>query len=231
MVKKNNPVGRLLTIISKAHDLSNELPSHSNLKKKSAWISILEMEGCSELELIRAMLDLSDLARKSRQLIDSFAPNSELFLEKYEVVELSVLPNEMDTPFVETFKFVTEDIITRLKFSCDMISKVYDEGEVKSQDISNITSSVNDLYDEVKESNLDAQVKNFLLESIEGIRRAITHYDIYGAKGLRDAFQSALGGIVANKDALKEAGTNNKNILDKFGIILSKVDCCYSNSI
>lgn len=222
MINKNNPVGRLLILIEQVQELRTAFDTHANFTKREAWSKILDLESASEMELIRAMLDLSDLARKSRVLIGSFSPNPDLFLLNFENVELTVLPNELDKQFTSSCSLISDDTITRLSFASDMLSQFYDEGEISENELEDINKLIADLYSEVKASNFEIAVKTFLLEALEGIRRSVAHYDIYGAKGIRDAFQTALGGVVANKDELQ--ATNDKGIVDKFGVVLTKLD-------
>ncbi|WP_281558902.1 hypothetical protein [Thalassomonas sp. RHCl1] len=222
MINKNNPVGRLLKLIEQVQELRNDYATASSLTKREAWGKILDMEEASEMELVRAMLDVSDLARRSRVLIASFSPNPDLFLLNFENVELTVLPNELNRQFENTCSLISDDTITRLAFASDMLSEFYDEGEVSENELKDISQLITELYDEVKASNFEVAVKTFLLEALEGIRRSVAHYEIYGAKGIRDAFQTALGGVVANKDELQ--ATNHKGIVEKFGTALTKLD-------
>lgn len=220
-VNKNNPVGRLLSIIEEVLAFRENIPFNESYTKEAAWRIILDLEESDGMELIRSMLEISDLARKSRLLISAFSPNPELFLDKFEYVELVVLPNELDKDFSRTSTNISSETVTRLKFASDMLAQHYNEGEVEDSELQSISTLVTSLFSEIKSSNVDFLVKSFLLESLEGIRRAIAHYEIYGAKGLRDAFQSAIGGVVANKDSLEKL---DKGTLDKFASILAVLD-------
>ena len=87
-----------------------------------------------------------------------------------------------------------------------------------------ILSAVEVLFEQTIGSNLDRDVKTFILESLEAIRRSISHYKIYGPKGLRSAFQLTLGGVHANKDALTSSKEKDPTLVKNIGTLLTKLD-------
>jgi hypothetical protein len=63
-----------------------------------------------------------------------------------------------------------------------------------------------------------------LLEEIECLRSALSIHKIKGAKGLKQSLQSTIGMVVANKDDLFKANVKDKDIIDRLGLLIDKID-------
>jgi hypothetical protein len=162
--------------------------------------------------------------RDTKEMIRNAAPNQQLYLKNFDKIEEAVFPRELHREFDVSIKLINEAVLHSLQFSCELLSSFYDEGEVSKEELSEILSTVNSLFDQTINSELNSDVKTFILESLEAIRRSVAHYKIYGAKGLRSAFQLTLGGIVANKEELASTKEKYPSLLKNIGILLTKLD-------
>jgi len=71
---------------------------------------------------------------------------------------------------------------------------------------------------------LEEGIRLTLLEEIERLRTALSMYKIKGAKGLKQSLQSTIGMVVANQADLSKASEKDKNVIDRLGLLIDKID-------
>ena len=59
--------------------------------------------------------------------------------------------------------------------------------------LKDLSQKVDDLYSEVRDSDLDQNLKRTILDGLQAIRTAIHDYTVRGAEGLQEALATALG--------------------------------------
>lgn len=222
MVKTNNPAGRLLQILEQFSEQRRD--AFNSRSNRDAWKNILELETENDTEIFQAVLCVNELVRDTKVMIGSAAPNPQLYLKCFDKIEKAVFPRELDKDFDVSMRLIDDAVLQSLQFSCELLSSFYDEGDVTKEELSSILDDVEALFEQTHSSGLDNDVKTFILESLEAIRRSISHYKIYGAKGLRSAFQLTLGGVVANKEELSSSKENAPTLLKNIGTLLTKLD-------
>ncbi|MBO9491268.1 hypothetical protein J7384_12925 [Endozoicomonas sp. G2_1] len=221
MTNTTNPAGRLINILEKFSSQSDPLKI---IPARDAWKDILEIESDDDSDLFHAILAVNELVRDTKEVIGRVATNGELYLRNFDAIEKAVFPGDLDSDFAYTAKLVNETVLQSLHFCSDLLSTYYDEGELTKEELSHISNMVDELFETTFNTDLEPNVKTFILESLEAIRRSINYYKIYGAKGLRSAFQLSLGGIVANQEQLSSTKEKNPAFMKSIASLLSKVD-------
>lgn len=222
MIKRNNPAGRLISLLEKFEEQRRD-PFNVN-DNRTAWKNILNLETDDDMEIFQAILSVNELVRDTKATIKNTAPNPSLYLASFENIEKAVFPRQLDDSFEKSMKLIDARVLHSLEFSCELLSQHYDEGEVSQDDLSDIDSTVSELFSYAKNADIDPNVRTFIMESLEAIRRSISHYNIYGPKGLREAFQLTLGGVFANQEKLKETNAQEPELMNRIAKLLAKMD-------
>jgi hypothetical protein len=96
--------------------------------------------------------------------------------------------------------------MTRLELGAQALSKRRTENEIGEEELAQLKGEIESLTEKVITSeSLSAQLKAFIVEKLETIRRAIQVYRLRGIIDLRKAFEESLGGIFVNKPDFERA--------------------------
>jgi hypothetical protein len=121
--------------------------------------------------------------------------------------------------------------MTRLQFCAELLSSFYKEEQLSKDELESITSLIDHLFDAVLNGSLEESIRLTLLEEIERLRTALSMYKIKGAKGLKQSLQSTIGMVVANKSDLSKAVDKNKDVIDRLGLLIDKIDSFTSKAL
>ena len=168
MIKTNNPAGRLLHILEKFSE--QPIDTFKTQNNRVSWKNILELETEDDNEIFQAILCVNELVRDTKEMIRGAAPNQALYLKNVDKIEKAVRPRDLDKNFDISVDLIDETVLHSLQFSCELLSSLYDEGDVSKEELSEILSAVEVLFEQTIGSNLDRDVKTFILESLEAIR-------------------------------------------------------------
>jgi hypothetical protein len=121
--------------------------------------------------------------------------------------------------------YIPQDVIDRLEFCGNLLSKHYSEGEISKDELQEITKQLQEVYDSVLSSNIASDLKLTILELLESIRRAVHEYRMKGVYPLKAALVSATGQLVLHRAEVVEAGNSKeKPTIDKLFGLLDRVD-------
>ncbi len=224
MIDKSNPASRLHTILVEA-------ARHSDKQTvKVVWSSVIGCEN-DNISVTRAVVELYSLSQEIQSLIRIIdGLNHNLFLSSFNKLEQSFFPLNLDAPWQVSKQYLTEGVLTKLEFCAEELTKFYSEESLTNNDLEDIITKTDDLYDSLYKSKLPNTIRLVLLEEVERIRLSIKMYKIKGAKGLKQALQCTIGAFVANKDELKEiSGTSD--VLVRLGQLIDKLDLFTSRAL
>jgi hypothetical protein len=88
---------------------------------------------------------------------------------------------------------VNDGDITVLEFCSEKLESLHLELVIDEQELQNILTEVTELFDEVKSANVDSDLKTFILDGLEAIRRGIYEFRIRGPERLREAIAEIVG--------------------------------------
>lgn len=226
MFNQENPAGRLYTILSKLKH------ADGNSDLKHVWADALGIDRKNEIETLKQVFEIYNLTGEIEKLI-RIRPgiNHELLLASHSTVEKITSPASFHLRWHQVSKNLESDVLTRLQFCAQELSQFYEEEKVSDEEILEITEIVNFLFDELKNSQIDDAAKLVLLEEIERIRAALSHYRIRGAKGVKEALQATLGAVIVNKSQLEAVAKTNPDTIAKLGKLLDKLDSFSSKAL
>lgn len=105
--------------------------------------------------------------------------------------------------------YLTADVFYALSV-CDQQfrTRLYlSEQLIPANDLNELSKKVSDLFDDVKASDVESDLKNYMLKMLEAIRQGIAQYEISGAEGLTDKLAQIIGHMHLYKSKEPQAKT------------------------
>jgi len=218
LIDESNPAGRLHKILSDA----KKRKDHENVR--AVWSSVLDIDQ-DEVVITEAVLQLYSLSKEIQSLIKmNDQLNHELYLKSFNQINRAFFPLDLNASWVSVKRHLTDEALTRLQFCAEELSTFYTEDRLSPEDLAEIISKTEALFESVFNSSLPDVLRLSLLEEVERIRSSISIYRIKGAKGLKESLQCTIGAVVANQEELKEAATQNSDVLQRLGELIDKLD-------
>ena len=219
MVDSTNPAGRLHSILSKAKSRPD---GH---KVRDVWAYAFDCDSKDDADISSRVVETYNLYKEVTKLIQMLPNiNHQLYLHSLPSIERAFFPLQLNTNWQPHKTQLNDNVMTRLQFCAEELSKNYSEESIKQTDLESIRKAADDLFDEVLASNLDQTLRLAILEELERIRSSISMYQIKGAKGVKEALQATLGAIIANHEDFAEERKKNGEVIEKLGLLVDKLD-------
>lgn len=217
MIDESNPAGRLHKILSDAKRRKDQD------KVRAVWASVLDIEQ-DEVVITKAVVELYSLSNEIQSLIRMNKLNHELYLKSFNQINRAFFPLNLGTNWSSVKQHLTDEALTRLQFCAEELSTFYTEDTLSDEDLAEIITKTEALFEAVFNSSLPDVLRLSLLEEVERLRSSISMYRIKGAKGLKESLQGTIGAVVANQEELKEAAGQNPDVLQRLGELIDKLD-------
>lgn len=221
MTAQNNPTGRLYEILMDAHGK----PSANRNKKKirEIWAEVFDLDPSdthSLLVRISALIDLTQRAKDSVQKLQGV--NQEIYLEPFENIENALSLINFNAAWENFDRHLTEGTLVALNFCADTSANQSPlEKVIAKKKLEELLAEVNALLESVLDSDLSPDLKRVIIFNLEGVRKAILDYRIYGIEGLRQVFEQNLGSMYVNKEQFTEVKEEPE--VQKYFTIISRV--------
>lgn len=204
-VQPNNPAGRLYLLLNRGKGMQE------GVQILDVWRSLLAVEKTPAL--LRRLGDVyalpGQIDAKVRQTDDPMAPD--LYLRWRGHVQ-----SAMDTPFHVPWqnfsKHLDPTTMMALEFCAHYLSKVAPEPVIDVKELAKIREHVEGVLAELREGkdDLPEPLHAFLFTKAVGMLNAIDRYALLGIDALREAFDSALGGLVSKEGPTREGLLKSK---------------------
>lgn len=219
MVNQNNPAGRLFNIIEPA----SKKPDKA--KVREVWQQVLNCDGVDEAELTKRVIEVYTLCQEVQKLIKMIPDlNHELYLSAFPNIEKAIFPLHMGNNWQNHKRYLDEGVLAKIQFSSEELKKHYSEETISEDDLLEVKTLVEELFETVSNSNIDPTLRLVLLEELEKIRSSIAMFRIKGAKGIKEALQSTLGAVYANQEKITDLKKSEPGMLKKLSKLLDKID-------
>jgi hypothetical protein len=80
-----------------------------------------------------------------------------------------------------------------LQLCSDLLGQNFQEQLIDKNALNEVSQKVDALYAEVRDSDLDQDLKRTIMDGLHAIRTAIHDYTVRGAEGLQEALSTAIG--------------------------------------
>lgn len=216
-----NPAARLHRILTRAQrtiDLSRDDKARPAL---GVWTEVFEIDEQATdeplyMQVVSRLLQLRKLIRETEESLREIENLPEMYFRPFP--RIRSLPDAslmaLSTDIRLHVRAITEGDLTVLEFCSARLNELQKEPIVNEAELQEIAHDVSVLFDEVKTSNLDAELKTFILDGLEAIRRAIFEYRIRGPKRLNEALAEIVGGLWVGRDVVRKA--EGQPLLERF---------------
>jgi len=202
-----NPAARLYAVMVEANGHRAE-----GTLAAAVWAQILGVQWPdSQTEVLRAGADLQDLAVEVRVKISSLTEkvNVDLTLRHFDQVEKAIGQwvqiaqlnmQQFMAPFEGTGLYC-------LEVCADVLKTYATEPALEPESLSLLTEKVRDLSHHVsRATDLDDETKNWIIERLTDIERALSTYTVTGARGLERAADELIGGLHRRPGVMARVG-------------------------
>jgi len=223
---RNNSVGRLYTLL----DEVKKMGVPANTKMREVWARVFGIEPNDAEELFLLYVEILRLLKNAREDMERL-PNIEpsLYLQPFQQLERAFTVSSFEHP-VEHFKrFLDDATMTGLKFGAYALSQASQETIVEQEVLDNLQSEIESLIQDILQSEeIIHELRSFLIDRLDDIRRAIMYYRLNGSRGLRKALETTIGASfllqfsqVPNAD--KDSQDRWENMKQRFGKVIAKI--------
>lgn len=223
MEPSTNPAGRLHEILSDAKRMSG---SALAIWKEVFGIEIssdearnpLDAELEVQIEVISRVLQLQKLIEDTEESLHRIESLSEKYFRPFVRIHPLIKQSlgHMNTDLTSTLAQITEGDMTILEFCSEKLNERHAEPVVNDEELQEILQEVNSLFDEVRDAAIDPELKSFVLDGLEAIRRGINEYRIRGPERLKEALGEVIGSLAVNRDIVKAGRNDNNETVGRF---------------
>ena len=216
MATDNNPAGRLYQLLSAAR------ASNPHLPVKKVWSDIFKV---SENELhkvyyyLTLLLSLVEHTEKEIKLIPNI--DHQLYLRPFAPIKNILAVSNFDSSWSVHSQQLSDSVMTGLQFCSERLSHCRPDNPAVDE-LKDLKVEVDDLFESIQSSTIDADLKSVLLDFTESMRRALTEYQLRGISGLREDLFSILDKLQRNFKLVEQH--KNESIVQKFWVVLAKYD-------
>jgi hypothetical protein len=128
--------------------------------------------------------------------------NSRLLLSQHSHIDHVVYASNLDSNWSNYKSYLNPAVLLNLAHCAEALSK-YDEIKLETEEIDNLSNDIDNLFEKVRDSDINVELKTIMLHLLEGLRRSISEYFIRGAAGIRDHLAYFLGTAFQNSEKFK----------------------------
>lgn len=170
--------------------------------------------------ITRLLNQLDDAERIIREKSDI---DQDLYLTSFPAIRAGLTPTGLDGAWSNQSRHLTPVALRDLQFCASKIAEFYSEGELSTEELSDIAKSLEALFTAIEKAAIDDELRRTLLDQLEKIRHALAEYRIRGPKGLRDALAGSLGTAMLLRDQATSS-EESRSTFQKLVAFLSKFD-------
>ena len=222
-MESTNPAGRLHEILTKAKQGGgsplNVWSRVFELSDYSAYARDPNQAGVeSQIEVISRILQLRQLIDDAEDSLLRVEGLSEKYFRPFQRIRPLIhqsLASLTNADLSGILNQITEGDMTVLEFCSERLEERHAEPVVDDKKLQEILEDVTLLFDEVRSSeSIDVELKSFILDGLEAIRRGINEFRIRGPVRLKEALGEVIGSLAVNQGIVKDHG--NEETVGRF---------------
>lgn len=222
-IEQTNPAGRLHAILSRALEHTQRSSDIPSIELWSFVFDIpLKRGGKGPLpadavrEVISRLLQLAQLIEETEESLRKIEDLPERYFRPFG--RIRILPEQslasLSSNLLGPMRAITEGDMTVLEFCSERLENQHSEPVISEDELQAILGEVNQLFDEIKSAQIDAELQTFILDGLESIRRGIYEFRIRGPERLKETIGEIVGNLYVNYKTVVAAGENES--LEKF---------------
>ena len=201
----SNPAARLHQILLRAKTVESGV-------SRDLWARAFDLPSDQTdenmTEVISRLLQLRKLIEETHDSLKSIEGLHERYFRPFARLRAipSVSLGGLNTTDIRgSLLSITEGDMTVLEFCSEKLESLHREPIIDESELQNILVEVGALFDDVKTSSLDPDLKTFILDGLESIRRGINEFRIRGPIRLKETIAEIIGNVAVNHEIIKAA--------------------------
>jgi phage gp36-like protein len=197
-METTNPAGRLHALLEKA----KATPGGSAIDLWAIVFGITETDvGKKQVEVIHGLLQMRQLIDETHDSLRAISDLHDRYFRPFERIRAVLTQSfaQLQTDIHGQLNSVTEGDMTTLEFCSERLETQHTEPLIDEDQLQAILLDANALFDEVKDGDFDPDLKSFILDGIESIRRAIFEFRIRGPERIKEAIADILADYMMNQ--------------------------------
>lgn len=211
MDETENPIQELCSILELL------LKQNAGDNALNAWSKALKFSSSDMGEAVTALGKVLSLIEHCKTAAQHIPGDRELFLKPLMRVEEMVRNQNLTTAWQNSLSYLDGATMTGLQYGTYAINQFYPGAQPeKSSDIRDYVQKIDDLLDEIVESDLPEEIINLFAKHLHALSTALTSVRFNGTEGLEDTLDAIYGSLYRRSSAIKEASPGNEGIIKKF---------------
>ncbi len=217
MAIDNNPVGRLYNLLSQARQQS------INQTSRNAWAAMFQVPATDTGNILQLTAQMIVLLKEAKEAVGQLkGVNPSLYTKHFARIEQAFATYNLEAGWTSFTNYLDEPTMQALELAADLVSHQHPEPLIDQKQLAELLAEVNNLLENVLNSDVDVNLKNVFTECLEKIRRAVVEYRLRGASGLRDALDNSVIILARHKDIVEREAKGNP-IASSFFVVLSNL--------
>jgi len=200
----DNPAARLLAI------LENGLKLQDEMNCRIAWCKLLSVEAGKNAILMGRIGKVMSLSTDILESLNNIGGvKVDRYLHWVNPVEQAFIKNNLNGQWSAFKGQINEHVINYLSMTSDLLSHKCAEPVLSESSLSSILKNARNLIDEVRNSDLPSEIKNFMVKHLHKVCLAVEEHSICGTESVSSAVESAFGFGVLHGESVELAKTNS----------------------
>lgn len=203
IMELDNPAARLLSILERG----NQLPETKSCR--DAWCELLDVKKSEHAIL---MGRIGRVMALSTDIVERLENIGGIKVDRYmhwvKPLENAFIKNNLNGPWKEFRGQINTHVINYLSMTSDLLSHKCPEPIISESNLDTILNTARGLIDDVRKSDLPADIKEFMIRHLYKICLAVEEYIIRGSESVSTVIESAFGYGVLHGESVELAKTN-----------------------
>ncbi len=208
MRKQSNSVRRLLKILYAIKQSKGNKTGKDTFEEMFPVLS-------NKTSPVRVYAEIIALASKTAKDLSSLERDTTALVNNVEEVLEAFAGYSIDSSLQNLQQKIKSDSIRGLEVCAVFMDASRPEKILSKSDLEKLRSAVQKLMDEVANSDIDARLKQFMLDKLGNIEQAISMYEFHGIAPIENSLQETVGGVVLKEHYDKQNESFKSDIWDK----------------
>jgi hypothetical protein len=190
MATFNNPAGHLHQLLVNLKNMERG----GQPQTVPAFAAVLNTSTNDTIVLIQRIARMAALVQRTKERVLAIKDeDTAIYLEWLVPIQTAFSALSLSgalSSFTERYDAVA---LERLRFCAHMLSRRASEPELVAEELAKVQKEVDELIKEIKESETDAFLKEYMLRHLNSISDAIREYNLFGSDRIREEVSTAIG--------------------------------------
>lgn len=217
MANSNNPAGRFYNLLH-----NGKKPSYRKNKVREVWANLLGVPANdSSMLLVRLGKIMAIPSQIESKINQEENIDHSVYLKWLPKVNKAFRTLNLEANWSTFIDPIDEAVLYGLEICSEQLARKQPESVIKEEALKDIKNEVEGLLKEIRSSNIDSDLKNYLIGQLENIINSIYEYDFAGVVPLQKAFESTVGSISLHPELHEKIKKTNYS--KKFWTVMRRV--------